>query len=108
MDAFHISPTLGVEAITGLISIYLYLQKLSGRYEIKTATLPSNHAININLESRHSKNVSSHCLSLENITSICYGTLNTNNFLFYFILFFLILLYFFFILFFWRDDGEGT
>ena len=29
----------------------------------------------------------------------CYGTLSTNNFLFYFILFFLILLFFFFILF---------
>jgi len=38
----------------------------------------------------------------------CYGTLNTNNFLFYFILFFLILLFFFFILFSWRDDEEGT
>ena len=39
----------------------------------------------------------------------CYGTLNTNNFLFYFILFFLILLFFFFffILFSWRDDEEG-
>jgi len=65
MDAFHTSPTLGVEAITGLIPIYLYLQKLSGRYEIKTATLPSNYTINITLESRHSKNVSSDCLSLE-------------------------------------------
>ena len=68
MDAFHTSPTLGVEAITGLIPIYLYLQKLSGRHEIKTATLPSNHVINITLESRHSKDVSSHYLSLENIT----------------------------------------
>ena len=40
----------------------------------------------------------------------CYGTLNTNNFLFYFLLFFLILLFFFFffILFSWRDDEEGT
>jgi len=34
------------------------------------------------------------------ITHPCYGTLNTNNFLFYFLLFFLILLFFFFILFF--------
>ena len=43
------------------------------------------------------------------ITSqLCYGTLNTNNFLFYFLLFFLILLFFFFILFSWRDDEEGT
>jgi len=38
----------------------------------------------------------------------CYGTLNTNNFLFSFLLFFLILLFFFFILFSWKDDEEGT
>ena len=38
----------------------------------------------------------------------CYGTLNTNNFLFSFLLFFLILLFFFFILFSWKDDEAGT
>jgi len=69
MDASHISPTLEVEAITGLISIYLYLQKLSGRHEIRTVTLSSDYVINIILESRHSEYVSSYCLSLENITS---------------------------------------
>ena len=37
----------------------------------------------------------------------CYGTLNTNNFLFYFLLFFLILLFFFFILFSWKNNKAG-
>jgi len=45
MGAFCTSPTLGVEAITGLIPIHLHLQKLSGRYQIRTTNLSSNHAI---------------------------------------------------------------
>ena len=52
--------------------------------------------------------VRGHTLMLSMNSSYCYGTLNTNNFLFYFLLFFLILLFFFFILFSWKDDEEGT
>ena len=66
---FCTSPTLGVEAITGLIPIHLHLQKLSGRYQIRTTNLSSNHAISSALlKNRHSKNTSLHFLSLENMT----------------------------------------
>jgi len=53
LGAFHTSPSLGIEVITGLILIYLHLQKLSGRFQLRTQLLPSNHIIKSLLESRH-------------------------------------------------------
>ena len=67
--AFCISSTLGFEAIAGLILIYLHLQKLSNRHQIRTTTLPFNYVINTILKSRHSKNTLPHYLFLENVTS---------------------------------------
>ena len=40
---FHTSPTLGVEAITGLVPIYLHLKKLYGRFLLRQSSLLSNH-----------------------------------------------------------------
>jgi len=34
LEAFHTSPTMGLEAIADLILIELYLQKLSGRNQL--------------------------------------------------------------------------
>lgn len=50
-----------------LVPIYLHLQKLSGRYQIRTSYLPSKNTINMLLEKRHVKNTLSHYLSLENM-----------------------------------------
>ena len=66
-DTFHTFPTWGVEIIAGLIPIYLYLQTLSGRHQIRTSTLLLNHVINILFESRHANKSSLYCLSLENM-----------------------------------------
>ena len=44
--AFRISPSEGVEAIAGLISINLHLRKLNRRYHLRYATMPPSHAIN--------------------------------------------------------------
>ena len=82
--AFQTSPTSGIETIVGLISIHLHLQKISSRHQLRTASLPSNHAINLLLESRHSKKSLPHCLSLEKMTTkqwlkIKSSILDTNN-----------------------------
>ena len=65
---FHISPLLGIEAIAGLIPIYLRLQKLGGRLQLQTHSLPLNHIIKSLLESRHSSNRDHHQLSIEKLT----------------------------------------
>ena len=68
MGAFHTSYTWEIEAITGLISIHLHLQKMSGRHQLRTSSLLSNYIINSPLENRHVKNSLLHCLSLEDMT----------------------------------------
>jgi len=45
VEAFKTSLSLGVEAITGLISINLHLQKLSGRFQLRTHLLSYNHIL---------------------------------------------------------------
>jgi len=42
LGAFKTSPTFGIEAIVGLIPINLYLQKLSGRSQLRAHSLPPN------------------------------------------------------------------
>jgi len=61
LGTFCTSLTLEIEAIAGLILIYLYLQKLSRRHQLRTSTLLSNHAIKSFLESRHINNFCPHC-----------------------------------------------
>ena len=69
LEAFYTSLTSSIKAITSLISIYLYLQKLRGRFQLRTQSLPLNHIIKFILESRHSDSNSSHCLLLKKLTS---------------------------------------
>ena len=52
--AFHTSPMLGIEAIAGLIPIYLHLQ--NGRFCLQIYLLPLNHIINLILNLRNSSN----------------------------------------------------
>jgi len=62
---FHTSPILGIEAIAGLIPIYLHLQKLNGRFHLRALYLPSNYTIKLILEMRDSNNSEPYQLSLE-------------------------------------------
>lgn len=57
MDAFCTLLTWGIKAITGLIPIYLHLQKISSQHQLRTALLLSNHAINLLFKKRYSKNL---------------------------------------------------
>jgi len=44
--AFHTSPSMRIEAITGLIPIQSHLQKLSGKNQLQISNLPINYALN--------------------------------------------------------------
>ena len=67
LEAFLISPSFGIKAIAGLIPIYLNIQKLDGRFQLKAHSLPTNHIIKSLLEARPSDNVKTHCLLLEGL-----------------------------------------
>ena len=58
-----------IKSIASLIPIQLYLQKLSGRNQLKIATLPYNHIIKLLLERNHTPNSIFHYLTLKNMTS---------------------------------------
>ena len=45
LGAFKTSPTEGIEAIIGIISIKFHLQKLTRRSQLRPLSLPSNHII---------------------------------------------------------------
>ena len=45
LRVFKNSPSYGIEAIAGLISIKLHLQKLGGRSQLQAYKLPSNHLV---------------------------------------------------------------
>jgi len=62
-------PLSDIKAITGLIPIYLHLQKLSERIQLQTHSLLPNHIINFILEVRCSSNKEYHLLSIENLTA---------------------------------------
>jgi len=65
--AFRISSSLSIEAVVGLISIHLHLQKLSSRFQLRIHTLPQNHIVKSLLELRHINDSNIHQLSLERI-----------------------------------------
>ena len=45
LGIFYISPSFGIEAITGLILIHLHLQKLSGKLQLRAHSLLYNHIL---------------------------------------------------------------
>ena len=49
LRAFYTSISLDIKAITSLILIYLYLQKLGGRFQLRTQLLPFNHIVKVEL-----------------------------------------------------------
>ena len=61
---FWTSPTLGVEAISGLIPIHLHLRKLYGRFLLWQSFLPSNHIINSILSSNRLQEQNCHNTSI--------------------------------------------
>ena len=68
LDTFLTSLFFSIEAITDIIPIYLHLQKLSGRSQLKAHSLPYNHILRSLLESRLSLTNTSHQLSLDTLT----------------------------------------
>jgi len=66
---FHTSPILGIEAITGLIPIHLYLQKFNGRFHLRAHSLLQNHIIKLILEMRSLNDIEPHRLLLERLIS---------------------------------------
>jgi len=65
---FCTSSTSGIEAITGLMPIHLYLQKLYDRFYLRAYFLPLNHIIRSILGMRLSDNIKPHVLFLEKLT----------------------------------------
>jgi len=61
------SPTLGVEAITGLLSIYLHLRKLFGRFLLQQSSFPLNHIIHSILSSNGSQEHKSHITFIDHL-----------------------------------------
>ena len=45
MGAFKMSPSMSIEAITGLIPINLHLQKIGGKSQLRAHLLLSNHIL---------------------------------------------------------------
>ena len=67
LGVFHTSPILGIKAIAGLIPIHLYLQRLSGRSQLRVHSLSSNHTIKLLSETRSLNDNESYQLLLENL-----------------------------------------
>jgi len=67
--AFCTSLSEEVEAIAGLVSNYLHLQKLNGCHHLYYVSIFPSHAINSLLDSQHAKNQPLHRFSTSNLTS---------------------------------------
>ena len=68
-EAFHTSPIDSIEAIAGLISIYLYLKKLYSRFLLKEFLLSPNHIIKLFITYNNPQSISYHQTLLTNLTS---------------------------------------
>ena len=84
LEAFYTSPSLGIKAIASLVPIYLHLQKLCSRFQLRTQSLLSNYIIKLLMESRHLDSDNHHQLSLEKLTlkqqlSLKSSIVDTNN-----------------------------
>ena len=67
LEAFHTSPSTEIEAIAGLISIHLYLQKLNDKFHLRAHTLSTNHIIKLLLKTRYTNDKEPHQLLLEKL-----------------------------------------
>ena len=65
---FQTSPIMGIEAILGLIPIYLQLKKLYGRFYLRNFSLLSNHIIKSIINTKGTNNyITHHCLFLNKL-----------------------------------------
>ena len=67
LGAFCTSLSLEIEAVIELLPIYLHLQKLSSKFQLKTHTLSPGHIIKLLLESKHTNDFSIYWASLERL-----------------------------------------
>jgi len=68
LGVFKTSPTEGIEAIVGLIPIKYHLQKIGGRSQLHATSFPSNHIIQILMDSLFSSPHNHHPSSLRFFT----------------------------------------
>ena len=68
LGVFKTSLSERIEAITGLIPIKLYLQKLGGRSQLRAISLPTNHIIQSLMDSSFSSPHNQHPSSLNSFT----------------------------------------
>jgi len=80
------SPTWGIETITGLVSIHFHPDKIYGYQQLRMASLPSNYVIKALLDYYYSNASNLHHLSLEKLSSkqkfkVKSSIVNINNYL---------------------------
>jgi len=68
LGAFKMASSFGLEAITGLIPIYLYFQKLSRRSQLRVHTLPTNHILRSLMDNASNSSPLPYSLSLSSLT----------------------------------------
>jgi len=76
--AFKTAPSLGVKAIAGLIPIQLYLQKLSGRSELRVHALLDNHILQSFIVNNSSSITHLHPFSLSLLTGCQCGLIKSH------------------------------
>jgi len=69
LGAFKISPSYSIEAIVGLVPIYLHLCKLGGRSQLCTNKLPPSHIIQFLINSSPNSNSCFDAVSLNSLTN---------------------------------------
>jgi len=84
LEVFKMSPTEGLEAITGLIPIKFHLHKLAGRSQLCLASLPENHLIKNLMDDSLNTCLNFHPHSINSLTvrqktSVKGHIINSNN-----------------------------
>jgi len=64
---FWMSHSWSIKDIAGLISIYLYLDKISSRHHLKVTSLSKQYVINSLLDNQYLKKMKSHHLLTDNL-----------------------------------------
>ena len=68
VGAFKTALIFGIKAITSLIPIYLHLQKLSGRSQLKVYSLSTNHILQSLMENNSNTFTHLHPILLSSLT----------------------------------------
>ena len=68
-----------IEVITSLILLYLYLNKISRRQQLRLASLPKHHVLNSLLDEQYSKNAKLHWLLLGHEKQIKAAVMDLNG-----------------------------